>query len=223
MKKTLTLLLTIAILATSFTLQTKKKIIFFGDSITQAGVGKDGYITKMDSIIKVKGKNYDLIGAGLSGNKVYDLYMRLEDDVLAKNPDAVVIWIGVNDVWHKLYGTGTEEGTFRNFYTAIIKKLKDKGIAVYMCTPAAVGEKNDNSNDLDGGLNNYSNIIRQLAEKNNCPLIELRKAFLSYLATNNPENKSSGILTADGVHLNKAGNLFVAERMHEVLSKDFIK
>ncbi|MBC7652830.1 MAG: G-D-S-L family lipolytic protein, partial [Deinococcales bacterium] len=35
----------------SFTVQPKKtKIVFFGDSITQQGAGKNGYISIMDSL-----------------------------------------------------------------------------------------------------------------------------------------------------------------------------
>jgi lysophospholipase L1-like esterase len=165
-----------------------------------------------------------LIGAGISGNKVYDLYLRMEDDVLSKKPDAVVIWVGVNDVWHKrTSGTGTDADKFEKFYNAIIKKLKANNIAVFICTPAAIGEKTDFTNELDGDLNKYSEIIRNIAKNNNCPLIDLRKAFLSYNLANNKENKESGILTTDRVHLNEKGNQFVMEEMYKVLSQTIIK
>ena len=55
--------------------------------------------------------------------------------------------------------------------------------------------------------------------KNNCGLIDLRKAFLEYNLKNNPENKESGILTSDRVHLNDKGNNFVAEKMMEAIIK----
>ncbi len=200
--------------------QKKQKIVFFGDSITQAGVQPGGYITKMDSILQKKGQkeNYELVGAGIGGNKVYDLYLRMEEDVLSKNPDVVVIWVGVNDVWHKRsFGTGTDADKFEKFYQAIINKLKAKNIKVYITTPAAIGERIDFSNELDGELNRYSNIIREIAKKNDCKLIDLRKTFLEYNLKNNKENKESGILTTDRVHLNPAGNLLVAEKMLEAI------
>jgi len=77
----------------AFVPQKKNKVIFFGDSITELGVKPGGYVTRVDSICKLekKGEQYDFIGAGIGGNKVYDLYLRLEDDVLSKNPDVVVI------------------------------------------------------------------------------------------------------------------------------------
>jgi lysophospholipase L1-like esterase len=214
-----TAMLTLTLL--SFVNPPKKiKVIFFGDSITQAGVGPTGYITKLDSVIRQQHlpDSVELAGAGVGGNKVYDLYLRLEDDVLKKNPDVVVIYVGINDVWHKSsYGTGTDPDKFEKFYRAIIKKLQDKNIKVIVCTPSVIGERNDNSNQQDGDLNQYSNIIRSIAKDLSLPVCDLRKAFADYLRTNNPANQEKGILTADRVHLNEKGNVFVALEMWKAL------
>jgi lysophospholipase L1-like esterase len=202
--------------------QKKQRIVFFGDSITEAGVKPTGFITRIGAMLKEKGldNNYELLGAGIGGNKVYDLYLRMEDDVLAKSPDIVVIWIGVNDVWHKkTSGTGTDADKFEKFYNAIIKKLQAKNIKVLICTPAAIGEKTDFSNELDDDLNKYAAIIRNIAKNNNCQLIDLRKMTLDYDLKNNPDNKDRGILTTDGVHLNDAGNNAVADIMYKSLFK----
>ncbi len=223
MKSTVIALLGILILTSFILIQKKQRVVFFGDSITQAGVQPTGYITKLRELLKQKGleNNYELLGAGIGGNKVYDLYLRMDDDVLSKNPDMVIIWVGVNDVWHKrTYGTGTDADKFERFYTTIIKKFQLKNIKVAICTPAAIGEKTDFSNELDGDLNKYSTIIRSIAQKNNCGLIDLRQSFLQYNLMNNKENKEMGILTSDRVHLNEKGNQFVAEEMmKEVVGK----
>jgi len=213
--------LLLAVLLSSFSHQTKKRIVFFGDSITQAGVQPTGFITKMKQMMEKKkmDSQYELMGAGISGNKIYDLYLRIDEDVLAKKPDVVVIWVGVNDVWHKQSsGTGTDADKFEKFYNAVIKKLQAANISVYLCTPAAIGEKTDFTNQLDGDLNKYSNIIRSIAKNNNCPVIDLRKSFLEYNLANNKENKESGILTSDKVHLNEQGNTFVAREIWKVLN-----
>lgn len=213
-------IITVCMISAFTTEHKKKKIVFFGDSITQAGVDSGGYINRMNQTIKKNGKaeNYELVGAGVSGNKIYDLYLRVEDDVLAKKPDVVVVWIGVNDVWHKqTTGTGTDAEKFVKFYNALIKKFKSNNIDVYLCTPGVIGEKTDFSNELDGDLNKYSSIIRTIAKDNNCKLIDLRKGFLEYNIQNNIENKEQGILTSDGVHLNEKGNIFVAEQMMKAL------
>src|ERR1700691_5521614 len=116
------LLMSIFIVASSMITDKAKRVIFFGDSITQMGANPGGYIVKMGDMLEQKGlaKQYELIGAGIGGNKVYDLYLRMDDDVLSKNPDIVFIWIGVNDVWHKVSsGTGTDPEKFEKFYVAI--------------------------------------------------------------------------------------------------------
>lgn len=201
-------------------IQKPLKVIFFGDSITNAGVKPGGYITLMQEKIKQDGSPaYELIGAGIGGNKVYDLYLRFQEDVLDKKPDVVVIYIGVNDVWHKQSSqTGTDPDKFVAFYTAMIKKLQASGIRVIVCTPAVIGERTDFSNSQDGDLNRYSQMIRDLAVKYGCGLVDLRKAFLEYNLVNNPGNKESGILTTDRVHLNSAGNQLVADLMFKGLS-----
>src|SRR5258705_2193917 len=152
-------LLPLLIISLAFMQQKKTRVIFFGDSITQAAVNAGGYIVRIDSMCKKEGMGdkFEFIGAGISGNKVYDLYLRMENDVLAKNPDVVIIYIGVNDVWHKsTSGTGTDPDKFEKFYQAIIDKLKAKNIKVILCTPATMGEKTDFSNPQDGAINEYS-------------------------------------------------------------------
>lgn len=220
MKKVL-LSFAVIIIMSSMQIQKPVKVIFFGDSITRAGLEPEGYITLMKNALRGKtNPEFELIGAGIGGNKVYDLFLRFEEDVLSKKPDVVVMYVGVNDVWHKQSSqTGTDPEKFIAFYTTMIKKLQTAGIRVIACTPAAIGERTDFSNAQDGDLNRYSNIIRDLAKKYSCSLVDLRKAFLDYNLKNNLENKESGILTTDRVHLNPAGNKLVVDLMLKALSE----
>jgi lysophospholipase L1-like esterase len=208
------------LIATVFCMQKTTRVVFFGDSITQQGVQPGGYIQKIDSLCRLEKKSgqFEFIGAGISGNKIYDLYLRLETDVISKKPDITVIYIGVNDVWHKaLRQTGTDTDRFEKFYQAIIDKLTRAGSRIVICTPAVIGERTDFSNEQDGELNLYSNIIRSLAQKNKLPVVDLRNAFLEYNRKNNPKNKDRGILTTDRVHLNAAGNQLVAGEIWKVI------
>ncbi len=222
MKKALLLFILIPFLF-SFAPQKKTRVIFFGDSITELGVKRDryvGYILKMDSMLKTEKKDnlFELIGSGISGNKVYDLYLRMEEDVLAKNPDVVFIYVGVNDVWHKtLLGTGTDADKFEKFYQAMINKLVAKKIKVVLVTPAVVGEKWNGSNALDADLDKYSNIIRDLSKKNKLPIVDLRKDIMEKLKVVNPDNKEKEVLTYDKVHMNDKGNQFLADEMMKAL------
>lgn len=214
------LLLALFIVAASLTGSKTTKVVFFGDSITEMGAKPGGYITRIGDALTQKGLagQFELSGAGIGGNKVYDLYLRMDEDVIAKNPDVVFIWVGVNDVWHKTTsGTGTDADKFEKFYTAIINKLLDKHIRVILCTPAVIGEKTDFTNQQDGDLNAYSQIIRNLAQKFHCGLVDLREIFHNFELQNNPGNIEKGVLTLDKVHLNEKGNQLVADKMLELL------
>jgi len=219
MKKNI--LLPVLLILISMTTVKKTKIVFFGDSITQAGVSKGGYIDRIQNYISQQSlqEKYELAGAGIGGNKVYDLYLRMEEDVLAKDPQIVVIYVGINDVWHKTSsGTGTDLDKYEKFYVAIIKKLQAKNIKVAVCTPSVIGEKKNSANPQDADLDKYSAVIRKLATTYNCTLIDLRAAFAQYEKENNTEDKESGILTTDRVHLNEKGNQLVADEMIKALA-----
>ncbi|WP_372816167.1 SGNH/GDSL hydrolase family protein [Pedobacter sp.] len=202
-----------AILSLCMAMKAKpKKVIFFGDSITQAGVQGNGYINLLKKTLDPA--QYELIGAGVGGNKVYDLYLRLEEDVLNKKPDLVIIYVGINDVWHKLGAhTGTDYDKYLKFYQALINKIQANGSKVVMCTPSVIGEKKNNANEVDADLNKYAAGIRELAAKNNLPLCDLRNAFTAYEEKNNTADIEKGVLTVDKVHLNDVGNQLVADTM----------
>lgn len=219
MKKAFSIVfLILTIISLSFMPAKKIKVVFLGDSITEAAVKPNGFITIDDSLLNSGGSsNYELIGAGVSGNKVYDLYLRMEDDVISRSPDIVVIWVGVNDVWHKKMGTGTDADKFERFYRAVIKKFKAANIKIIVCTPSTIGEKYDNTNEQDGDMNHYANIIRKIAADQQLTLVDMRAEFEAYEKLNNKNNLDRGLLTADGVHLNDAGNKFVAKLMAEAI------
>ena len=197
------------------------RIVFLGDSITQGGAGPNGYVTMIRQALDKKHADLkiEVIGAGISGNKVPDLQRRIDKDVIAKKPTIVVIYIGINDVWHgeKDPARGTLPDAFVLGLNEVIGKCQDAGATVVLCTPSVIGEKLDSANALDAKLDQYSDLSRKLAKELKLPLCDLRKAFLDHLKANNKDNADKGILTGDRVHLNQAGNQFVADTMLKTL------
>jgi lysophospholipase L1-like esterase len=199
------------------TLKKGDRIVFLGDSITQAGAGPGGYVTRIKDALKDKHKDLEIevIGAGISGNKVPDIQGRLQKDVLDKKPTVVFIYIGINDVWHGESdpAKGTSKEKFEAGLKDVIERCKKADARVVLCTPSVIGEKTDGSNTNDAKLEDYSEISRAVAKELKIPVCDLRKAFLTKLKADNADNKAKGVLTGDGVHLNEAGNKFVAETM----------
>lgn len=197
------------------------RIVFLGDSITQGGAGPNGYVTMIRQALDKQHADLkiEVIGAGISGNKVPDLQRRVDKDVIAKKPTIVFIYIGINDVWHgeKDPARGTMPEAFESGLKEVIGKCRDAGATVVICTPSVIGEKLDGANSLDAKLDQYSDISRKIAKELKLPLCDLRAAFLEHLKANNKNNADKGILTSDRVHLNLAGNQFVADTMLKTL------
>ena len=234
--KKIYLLLTF-ILITSCTNSTK--VVFLGDSITEAGIyDKEVGVPSGDTLIYPKYTGFitllkkdieddiELIGKGVSGNKVSNLLERYKKDVLSLNPDIVFIYIGINDVWHKYsFGTGTDIIFYENGLRKIIADIKNKGARVILCTPTVIGENKgeftlvnefkdiETMEIMNGDLDAYSDVIRKLSSELNTDLLDLREIFMNYISENNPNNESSGITTYDGVHLNDLGNKLIADEM----------
>lgn len=199
------------------TLRQGDRIVFFGDSITEQGVKPGGYVSLIREELAARNPDLgiEVIGAGISGNKVPDLQNRLVRDVLEKKPTGVVIYIGINDVWHWNLKDlkGTTKANFESGLREIIARIQYYGSAVILCTPTVIGEKRDSLNAQDPMLKEYSDISRKIAKDRNVQLCDLHKAFQDYLAVHNTENKEKGILTTDGVHLNDEGNKLVAKEL----------
>jgi len=223
MKRILILLVVVMVSCTN----SNKKVVFLGDSITQNAVINS---EKFKGFISLLGENVDknteLIGKGIGGDKVSDLLTRYRDDVIKLNPDMVFIYIGINDVWHKYdYGTGTDIDLYENGLRQIIADLKENGVEVILCTPTVIGENKgeftlvnqfkdiETMEIMNNDLDDYSNVVRKLSREFDTKLLDLRKIFMQYISENNPENKSKGVLTTDGVHLNNLGSKLIANEM----------
>ena len=202
-------------------------IVFLGDSITAQALGPDGYITLTSQALAkaYPDLNIQVVGAGRGGHKVPDCQKRLDHDVLQKNPTIVMIYIGINDVWHWTHPKvvargkkGTTPEAFESGLKDMIKRINGVGARVILCTPSVIGEKHDGSNPNDKMLDQYSDISRKVAQETGSQLLDLRKEFLMYLKEHNPKNAEKGILTKDSVHMNEAGNRFLCEQVLDALN-----
>jgi lysophospholipase L1-like esterase len=194
-------------------------IAFFGDSVTMQG----GYIDIMKKAIKESPNTKDLdikiFQHGLNGGRVPTVLEgkspwghfkgTMQELIDQEKPKVVVIYLGINDVWHG------EKGTKKPDYEAGLKKMidmcKKAGATTILCTPTVIGE--DIKNKLNAKLDDYSDVVRKLAKANKLTLCDLHTAFVNELTEINKDNKKKGILTQDGVHMKSAGNKLLAENI----------
>ncbi|MDP7061659.1 MAG: GDSL-type esterase/lipase family protein [Planctomycetota bacterium] len=195
----------------------EERIAFLGDSITQSGAQENGYVDLIRKGIAKARPDAVIIPAGISGHKVPDLLKRYQKDVLDKKPTMVFIYIGINDVWHSQNGRGTPIEEYEAGLRKLVREFRAAGAQVVLATPSVIGEKPEGENELDKMLLDYAAVSRKVAASEGATLCDLRQAFLDHLMIFNPKDRSQGILTSDGVHLNAEGNLFVASEAARAL------
>ncbi|MEI7525549.1 MAG: GDSL-type esterase/lipase family protein [Mariniphaga sp.] len=132
-------------------------ILFQGDSITDAGRDRKnsesnntdamghGYalFTSGHLLEKYAEKKLTIYNRGVSGNKVFQLRERWDEDCIALKPDVLSILIGVNDYWHTL--DGGYKGTLQKFmtdYRELLNYTKQKlpNVQLIICEPYTLKE-----------------------------------------------------------------------------------
>lgn len=205
-----------------------EKIAFLGDSITQGGNRKSGYVTLVMQALNHEGLKLSHVPAGLSGNRSKDMLARLDRDVISKKPDWMFLSCGVNDVWHftlKL-GNRTFQGIpledYQQNVRAIVGQAQAASIKIMILTSTMIGE--DPEKETNKKLIPYNDFPREFAKENELPLADLNREMQAQLKTipdvpgkarmfGEPkyDRKIQNKLTTDGCHMNKLGNIMMAK------------
>ena len=201
----------------------KLKILFQGDSITDAGrdyrnyhnMG-NGYPKFASQLIAEAHPELDIefINFGISGNRTCQVFDRLYKDGVEFQPDIFSILIGINDIWHR-YGNdriATTDAQIETNYRAILERIKKETSAkIIMLAPYLLDcdDKPLTREDLKTVLP----IVRRLADEFADVYIPLDEKFEEAMKTQ-PEPK---FYSADGVHPNQNGAAFIGKLYAEAI------
>ena len=203
----------------------KVRILFQGDSITDAGRDRrnyfhlgGGYPAFAAPLIKEAHPELDIefINLGISGNRTGQLFDRLYPDAIALKPDIVSILIGINDIWHRYNWdmvTTTDEQIELN-YRCILERLKKETDAKIMILAPYLLDCEDKK-EIREDLCRVLPIVRRLAEDYADVYIPLDELFEEALKTQ-PEPK---YYSGDGVHPNANGARFIGEHYARAIEK----
>lgn len=192
-------------------------VLLQGDSITDAGRDRgayyanngrgmgNGYVYQI--VAEMLGahpdKGFRFYNRGISGNKVYQLAERWEDDCLQLMPDLLSILIGVNDFWHTLSSgyAGTVEtydADFRQLLDRTKKALPD--IKLIIGEPFAVEGGSAINAAWYPEFPRYQQAARNIAS-------DYRAAFIPYQQIFDEALKIAPVeyWCPDGVHPSMAG------------------
>ncbi|MFS0723930.1 SGNH/GDSL hydrolase family protein [Paenibacillus sp. 1P07SE] len=197
-------------------------ILFTGDSITDCGRGRgedqnhvlgQGYpnliASKLGSLYAEQQPLF--LNRGISGNRVSDLYARMNEDAISLRPDLLSILIGINDIWRIMNNlpTGVTD-RFERVYRHLLEETREvlPASALVLCEPfalpgSATSERWDGWQDM---LRRYSEILQGLAEEYGAVFVPLQGAY-----DKAAQRADAAYWLWDGVHPTAAGHDIIAE------------
>lgn len=152
---------------------------------------------------------YRVMNRGVSGNKSVDLYARIKPDVWNEKPDVLSILVGVNDVWHDIWGCGVELKRYEKVYSMMIEETLEHlpDITIMLCEPFFLhGAVPDENYEKFSAIFGYAKIVKTLAEKYDLLFLPLQEKF-NEAAQRFGEEK----YLYDGVHPTVAGATLIAD------------
>ena len=194
-------------------------IAFLGDSITAGGANYGGYCRLVVHGLKTRDIYVKPVLAGIPGNTSEDMLARLESDVLAHDPDWVVLAAGVNDIWHgdptvkigvfqPKPGMGVKLPAYKQNITEIVDRCTAAGARVLLTTITPIREEPDFK--LNKTAEAYNAFLLQLAEERGLPIAGLNEQMFALIADGQR-------LTSDGVHPIAAGHQAMARGILQAL------
>ena len=196
------------------------KLLFQGDSITDAGRDKRNYhdmgkgYPKYAAELMADGHSdveFEFINFGIGGNRTCQLFDRLYKDGIEFQPDVISILIGINDIWHRYGGEriATTDAQIETNYRAILERIKRETKAkIIILAPYVLDYDNETRQAMRRDLETVLPIVRKLADEFADAYIPLDEIFAEAMKTQPEPLYYSG----DGVHPNENGSRFIGEQ-----------
>ncbi|AHI55000.1 SGNH/GDSL hydrolase family protein [Listeria seeligeri] len=189
----------------------KKKLLFLGDSVTDAGRdfadGYDlgqGYVKYIADSLKTE--DVTVLNRGVSANRVADLHRRIDTDAIEFTPDVVTILIGINDTWFSFSRwEDTSVTAFKEVYRVILTRIKVETNAEIVLMEPFVLPYPEDRKAWRGDLDPKIGAVRELAAEFGATLIPLDGLMNALAVKHGPT-----YLAEDGVHPTKAGHEAIA-------------
>ena len=207
------------------------KILFYGDSITDAGRARDidvpnqqlggGYVSYVaNQLLERSLSDYDIYNRGIGGNRVVDLYARIKCDCWNLCPDVLSIHIGVNDVWHEIQRrNGVELDRFENIYRIMLKETIAAlpNTRIMICEPFVLrGTATDEKFDRFLAVKEYAAVAKKLAEEFSLTFVPLQQAFDEAGA-----KYGNDVILRDGVHPTMKGAVIFGNQWLKAFDGEF--
>lgn len=170
-------------------LQPNQKIVFVGDSITEAGRRDiaapygNGYVSMVRNMLiaRYPHLNLSFVNRGVSGNTVREIAARYERDVISERPHWLSLMVGINDVYRQFHGDPAT-AVFHVEYQATLRLLVHRvqeafGTQVILLSPYMI--EPDREQPMRRQMEVYAALMAQVAAEFKRYMWTCRRRLLS--------------------------------------------
>ena len=202
-------------------LKAGQRIVFIGDSITDAGrdygdayhLG-EGYAHIAGSLLmgRYAELQLEVYNRGINGHKLKDLAARWQRDCLALQPDILSIMIGINDIWHHRSAGQPIDAAyldeFKKTYCRILTEARaaNPELQVVLLQPFLLPIPEDHL-EWEQELQPMSALIEDLAQEFSASYIRLHDEFKELVK----QVPAKHFTIEDGVHPTRIGQGVIAD------------
>lgn len=200
--------------------QQNDRVIFVGNSITEAGA----YVSYiyLYYMTHFPGKKLVILNGGIGGDKASDIYRRLEYDILAKKPNVLVLTFGMNDTgYFEFNGSDADKtaaeriaASHRSYQQIEQRLLQLPKLQKIMMSSSPYDETAKFKGNLFPGKHKAMlEIIKfqeEAARKNNWPFTDLFRPMTALNEKLQEKDSTFTIIGPDRIHPGNAGHLVMA-------------
>ena len=169
---------------------------------------------------------------GIAGNTSSDLLERIESDVIAENPELVIIMVGTNDMLNSKKMITYEE--YQSNLSDLVQKLKKSAMEVLLLSPPTVDtsylfERHDKSLFVESPnqkLDSISRILEDISIRENVGFLDIHRSFSDLgLPQHNSDNYIQNEINSDrrdGVHPTGHGYSFISKQIFQYLEVEMM-
>jgi lysophospholipase L1-like esterase len=213
----------------SLQIKSGQKILFIGDSITDAGRRAAerpygiGYVSLFRDMLVARepAKQIEIINKGIGGNTAWQMRDRWADDMLYFKPDYLVVLIGINDLHQPIAGGMEKDEALQKHkeaYDQVLERTKKElpDCKILLLEPFYMSRDNavkSNRTEVLEVLPDYIAVTREMSEKYNTGLIKTQELFQNIL-----KYYETDTICPEPVHPNRTGHMVMAEAAYNALS-----